>query len=81
MMFDLNCAILMRALLRLSLHAKIFTIGNIKPSLRNLVNHLMIILLSLSLLLVICDLVVFLLTLTMIVLNNYFMLSMIMCGV
>jgi hypothetical protein len=41
----------------------------------------MIILLSLSLLLVICDLVVFLLTLTMIVLNNYFMLSMIMCGV
>jgi hypothetical protein len=32
MMFGLNCAILMRALLRLSLHVEILTIGNIKLS-------------------------------------------------
>jgi hypothetical protein len=48
MMFGLNCALLMRALLRLSLLIKILTIGNIKPSLRNLENLLMIALLGLS---------------------------------
>jgi hypothetical protein len=47
-MFDLNCTILMRALLRLCLHVKILTIGSTKPSLRNLVNLLMIALLGLS---------------------------------
>jgi hypothetical protein len=48
MIFGLNCAILMRVLLRLSLHVKILTIGSIRPSLRNLVNLLMIALLDLS---------------------------------
>jgi hypothetical protein len=48
-MFGSNCAILMRAPLRLSLHIKILTIGSTKPSLRNLVNLLMIDLLDLSL--------------------------------
>jgi hypothetical protein len=38
MMFDLNCAIFMRTLLRLSLHIEILTIDNIKLSLKNLVN-------------------------------------------
>jgi hypothetical protein len=52
-MFDLNCATLIRALLKLSLHVKILIIGNTKPSLRNLVNPLMLALLGLSLLLVI----------------------------
>jgi hypothetical protein len=50
MMFDLNCAVLMRALLRLSLLIKILTIDSTKLSLRNLVNLLMIALLGLSLL-------------------------------
>jgi hypothetical protein len=50
MMFDLNCAILMRILLRLSFLVRILVIGSIKLSLRNLVNLLMIALLCLSLL-------------------------------
>jgi hypothetical protein len=50
MMFDLNCAVLMRALLRLILLIKILTIDSTKLSLRNLVNLLMIALLGLSLL-------------------------------
>jgi hypothetical protein len=56
MMFDSSCAILMRALLRLSLHVEIpITNSNslMKPALmrvflRTLVNHLMIALLDLS---------------------------------
>jgi hypothetical protein len=48
MIFGLNCVIVMRALLRLSLLIKILTIGNTKLSLRNLVNLLMITLLGFS---------------------------------
>jgi hypothetical protein len=48
MMFDINCAVLMRALLRLSLLINILTIGSTKLSLKNLVNPLMITLLGLS---------------------------------
>jgi hypothetical protein len=81
MMVDLNCTILMMALLRLSLHIEILRIGNIKLSLRNLVNRLMIALLDLSSLSVAYVLVVLLLILTMNMLNNYCMLLMIMCGV
>jgi hypothetical protein len=50
MMFDLNCAIPMRVLLRLSLLIRILIIGSTKLSLINLVNLLMIDLLGLSLL-------------------------------
>jgi hypothetical protein len=71
----------MRALLRLSLHVEILTIGNIKLSLRNLVNRLMIALLDLSPLSVADVLVVLLLILAMNMLNNYCMLLMILCGV
>jgi uncharacterized membrane protein YjdF len=39
MMCDLNCAILMKALLKLSLHIRILIISSTKLSLRNLVNH------------------------------------------
>jgi hypothetical protein len=48
MTFDINCAVLMRALLRLSLLINILTIGSTKLSLKNLVNPLMITLLGLS---------------------------------
>jgi hypothetical protein len=50
MMSGLNCAILMMALLRLSLLVKILIIGSTKLSLKNLMNLLMIALLGLSLL-------------------------------
>jgi hypothetical protein len=50
MMFDLNCAIPMRVLLRLSLLVRILIIGSTKLSLINLVNLLMIDLLGFSLL-------------------------------
>jgi hypothetical protein len=70
-MSGLNCAILMRALLRLSLLVRICTIGNAKLSLRNLVNLLMIALLDLSPLLVAYILMILLLILIMNVLNNY----------
>jgi hypothetical protein len=50
MMFGLNCAILMSALLRLNLLIKVLTIVNIKLFLRNLENLLMIALLDLCLL-------------------------------
>jgi hypothetical protein len=50
MMFDLNCAIPMRVLLRLSLLIRILIIGSTKLSLINLVNLLMIDLLGFSLL-------------------------------
>jgi hypothetical protein len=47
-MSDLNCVILMRAPLRLSLHIEILVIGSTRLFLRNLVNRLMIALLGLS---------------------------------
>jgi hypothetical protein len=47
-MYDLNYAILMRALLRLSLHVEILIIGSTRLFLINLVNPLMIILLGSS---------------------------------
>jgi hypothetical protein len=80
-MFGLNYAILMRALLRLSLCIEILIVGNIKLSLRNLANRLMIAWLDLSPLSVAYVLVVLLLILTMNVLNNCYMLLMILCEV
>jgi hypothetical protein len=59
-MFGLNCAILIRAPLRLSLRIEILIIGNTRLFLRNLMNHLMIALLGLSPLLVVYVLVVLL---------------------
>jgi hypothetical protein len=81
MMFDLNCAIHMRVLLRLSLHIRILIIGNIKLFFRNLVNPKMTAALDLNPLSVAYVLVVLLLILIMNVLNNYFMLLIIMFGV
>jgi hypothetical protein len=81
MMFGLNCAILMRVLLRLSLCIKILIIGSTRLFLRNLVNRLMIALLGSSLLGVVYVLVVRLATLIMNMLNNCFMLLMIKFGV
>jgi hypothetical protein len=81
MMFSLNCVIPTRVLLRLSLLIMILIIGITKLSLRNLVNLLMIALLSLSPLRVDYILVALLHILIMNVLNNYCMLSMIMFGV
>jgi hypothetical protein len=71
----------MRAPLRLSIRVEILIIGSTRLFLRNLVNRLMITLLVLSALSVAYVLVVLLLILTMNVLNNYFMLLMIMFGV
>jgi cell division protein FtsL len=51
MMSGLSCAILMRTLLRLSLHVEILIICSTRLSLRNLESLLMIVLLVLSLLL------------------------------
>jgi hypothetical protein len=48
MIFDSSYAILMRAPLRLSLHVEILITDSTRLSLRNLVNHLMIALLTLS---------------------------------
>jgi hypothetical protein len=79
-MSGLNCAILIRVLLRLSLLTKIFTIDNIKLSLRNLVNLLMTALLDLSPYCLTYILVVLLHILTMNVSNSCFMLLMIMYG-
>jgi hypothetical protein len=59
-MFGLNCAILIRAPLRLSLRVEILIIGSTRLFLRNLMNHLMIALLGLSPLLVVYVLVVLL---------------------
>jgi hypothetical protein len=81
MMFGLNCAILMRALQRLSLHVEILTTGSTRLFLRNLVNRLMITLLDLSPLSVAYVLVALLLILTMNMLNNCCVLLMIMFGV
>jgi hypothetical protein len=60
----------MRALLRLSLHIEILITGNIRLSLRNLVNYLMIALLTLSRLLAAYVHVIPLLILIMNLLNN-----------
>jgi hypothetical protein len=80
MMFDLSCATLMKALLRLSLHVEILITDSIRLSLRNLKSPLMIVLLALSLLLAAYVHVVLLLILIMNVLNNCYMLLMILCG-
>jgi hypothetical protein len=80
MMSDLSCATPMRAPLRLSLHAEIHTIGNIRLFLRNLVNRLMIALLDLSRLLAAYVHVALLFILIMNVLNNCCMLLMILFG-
>jgi hypothetical protein len=70
MMCGLSCAILMMALLRLSLHVKILITDSTRLSLRNLKNPLMIALLTLSLLLAAYVHVVLLLILIMNMLNN-----------
>jgi hypothetical protein len=80
MMAGLNCATLMRVLLRLSLLTKILTIGSTKLSLRNLVNLWMIALLYLSLYLVAYVLVVHLHILIMNMLSSYYMCLMIIFG-
>jgi hypothetical protein len=80
MMFGLNCATLMRALLKLSLHVEILITCSNKLSLRNLKSLLMIALLALSLLLAAYVHVILLLILIMNVLNNYCMLLMILYG-
>jgi hypothetical protein len=78
---DLNCAILMRALLRLSLHVEILVTGSTRLFLKNLVNRLVIALPDLSLLSVAYILVVLLLILVMNMLNSYCMLLIILFGV
>jgi hypothetical protein len=78
MMFDLSCATLMRALLRLSLRVEILIICSTRLFLRNLVNLLMIALLALSRLLAAYVLVVLLHILIMNVLNNCCMILMIL---
>jgi hypothetical protein len=80
MMFVLSCATLMKALLRLSLHVEILITASTRLSLRNLESPLMIVLLALSLLLAAYVHVVLLLILIMNVLNNFYMLLMILCG-
>jgi hypothetical protein len=80
MMFGLSCAILMRALLRLSLDVEIVITGSTRLFLRNLVNRLMIGLLDLSRLLAAYVHVVLLFILIMNMLNNYCMLLMILFG-
>jgi hypothetical protein len=80
MMFGLSCAILMRALLRLSLDVEILITGSTRLFLRNLVNRLMIGLLDLSRLLAAYVHVVLLFILIMNMLNNYCMLLMILFG-
>jgi hypothetical protein len=70
----------MRALLRLSLHVEIPITDSTRLSLRNLESHLMIVLLALSLLLVTYVHVLLLLILIMNVLNNCYMLLMILYG-
>jgi hypothetical protein len=79
-MSGLNCAILMRALLRLGLHVEILTIGNIRFFLRNLESPWMTALLGLSPLLVDYVLVVLLHILIMNMLNSCYMHLMIMFG-
>jgi hypothetical protein len=80
MIFGLNCATHIRALLRLSLRVEILITASIKLFLKNLVNLLMIALLALSQLLASYVLVVLLHILIMNVLNNCCMLLMILFG-
>jgi hypothetical protein len=80
MVFSLSCATPMRVFLKLSLHIEILIIGSTRLFLRSLVNHLMIALLTLSSLSVVYILVILLLTLTMNVLNNFFIRLMILFG-
>jgi hypothetical protein len=70
----------MRVLLRLSLYVEILITSSTRLFLRNLVNHLMIVLLDLSRLLAAYIHVALLLILIMNVLNNYCMLLMILFG-
>jgi hypothetical protein len=70
----------MRALLRLSLRVEILITDSTRLFLRNLESLLMIVLLALSLLLAAYVHVVLLLILIMNVLNNCYMLLMILCG-
>jgi hypothetical protein len=79
-MFDSSCAILMRAILRLSLHVEILITGSTRLFLRNLVNRLMIALLDLSRLLAAYVHVTLLIILIMNMLNNCCMLLMILFG-
>jgi hypothetical protein len=79
-MFGLSCATHMITLSRLSLHVEILITSSIRLFLRNLVNLLMIALLTLSRLLATYVLVVILHILIMNVLNNYCMLLMILFG-
>jgi hypothetical protein len=80
MMFDSICAILMRALLRLSLRIEILITDSTRLFLRNLVNRLMIALLDLSRLFATYVHVTILLIMIMNVLNNCCMLLMILFG-
>jgi hypothetical protein len=80
MMVDLSCATRMRAPLGLSLRVEILIIGSSRLFLRNLVNLLMIALLTLSRLLAAFVLVVLLHILIMNILNNCSMLLMILFG-
>jgi hypothetical protein len=80
MMYGSSCAILMRALQRLSLHVEIPITYSTRLSLRNLESPLMIALLALSLLLAAYVHVVFLVILIMNMLNNCCMLWMNLCG-
>jgi hypothetical protein len=80
MISDLSCTTHMRALLILSLHVDILIADSNRLFLRNLMNLLMIALFALSRLLVVYVLVVLLHTLIMNMLNNCYMLLMILCG-
>jgi hypothetical protein len=80
MTYGSSCAILMRALLILSLHIEIPITDSTRLFLRNLKSPLMIVLLVLSPLSVAYILVVLLLILTMNVLNNFSMRLMILYG-
>jgi hypothetical protein len=81
MMFGLNCATHMRALLRLSRRVEILITDNTRLFLRSLESPKMIALLALSRLLAAYVLVVLLLILIMNVLNNCCMLLMTLFGV
>jgi hypothetical protein len=70
----------MRVLLRLSLHVEILITGSTRLFLRKLVNRLMIALVDLSRLLAAYVHVSLLLILIMNMLNNYYMLLMILFG-
>jgi hypothetical protein len=80
MMCGLNCVILMRTLLRLSLHVEILITDSTRLFLKNLVNRLMTALLDLSLLSVAYVLMVLLFILIMSMLNSYCMLLIILFG-